>query len=322
MDIVEAILIEKKKYIVLLSGYLWWNVFNDIVEALGKNLNFEIIYIHPLVPDTMLITSADHINFPVANELIKKKLTETKKGLIVVSYTFPPERIEFYPDFHINISTNQILLTSLIVELAKEKGFKRIDIDNHISYLTKSWKTNKIGKSILFFQDYMNKINDLYSLIFDSIMDNIMKKLYGEKYEEYKTQKKINTDTKLINVSDPTKISPSDAILISDGIKSAKFTNNLDDIIIETDSYSDSYSDSEYSNSIDLFNPKRLINPSVEEKLILLDDISNSIQSDDSEDENIINNLQTESSINSIKEMMSGQKVIYIGRRTNEKTLK
>ena len=314
MDIVNAILIEKKKYIILISGYLWWNVFNDLISALGNNLNFEIIYINQLLPENMLITSADHINFPVANEIIKEKLNN-KKGLIIVSYTFPLERLEFYPDLHINISVNQILLTTLIVELSKEKQLKRIDIDNHLSYLTKSWKTNKIGKNIILFPDYTTKINEIYSLLFDSIMDNIMKKLYGEKYEEYKVQGKIeeskeSKESKLINISDPTKISIKDKILINDGIKKAIFTNDLDDIIIQTDSDSD-----EQINNTIVPVSKRTINNSIEENMILYDEVPNSIQSDD-----IIQNLQTEESRNNIKEtFMSKKNIIYIGKRFNEK---
>jgi hypothetical protein len=335
MDIVEAILIERKKYIVLISGYLWWEVFNSIVSALGKNLNFEVIFVNQLIPENMLVTTADHINFPVINEIIKEKLNdikeqkENKKGFIVVSYTFPPEKIDFYPDIHINLSANPILLTNLIVELAKEKQFKRIDIDNHISYLTKSWKTNKIGKSIILFPDYLNKINDIYGMIFDSIMDNIMKKLYGEKYEEYKNQGKINIisepnkpteqkDHKLIHVADPTKISQKDQTLISDGIKSAKFTTDLDDIIIETDNEIDS---DDIDESNDSLSPalKRSNPYSVEENLLLYDDVLNSIQNDDSDNDTDISNIMTESSTNSIKEMLLGQKAIYIGRRFNEK---
>ena len=311
MDIVNAILIEKKKYIILISGYLWWNVFNDLISALGNNLNFEIIYINQLLPENLLITSADHINFPVANEIIKEK-SNNKKGLIIVSYTFPAERLEFYPDLHINISVNQILLTTLIVELSKEKQLKRMDIDNHLSYLTKSWKTNKIGKNIILFPDYTTKINEIYSLLFDSIMDNIMKKLYGEKYEEYKVQGKIeeSKESKLINISDPTKISIKDKILINDGIKKAIFTNDLDDIIIQTDSDSD-----EQINNTIVPVSKRTINNSIEENMILYDEVPNSIQSDD-----IIQNLQTEESRNNIKEtFLSKKNIIYIGKRFNEK---
>ena len=320
MDIVEAILIEKKKYIVLISGYLWWNVFNDLVNALAKNLKFEVIYINQLLPENMLITSADHINFPVANEIISQKISDNHVGLIIVSYTFPPERLTFYPDFHINITTNQMLLTNLIVELSKEKQIKRLDIDNHISYLTKSWKTNKIGKSIILFPDYTTKINDIYGLIFDSIMDNIMKKLYGEKYEEYKTQGKINesqskiNESKILHISDPTKISIKDETLISDGIKTAKFTNDLDDIIIESD-------DSDFEINSEIKNTPTLSRSYVQKEqkeTTFYDDVPNSIQSDDIEN---TNQYELESFRDDLKEsLLLGKKnVIYIGKRFNGK---
>ena len=74
MNIVEAIVQKNKKYIILISGYLWFNDFKKIVEALSTNLQFEIIYVNQLTPENIFITSAEQINFPVVNELIKEKL--------------------------------------------------------------------------------------------------------------------------------------------------------------------------------------------------------------------------------------------------------
>ena len=50
MNIVEAIIQQNKKYIILISGYLWFNDFKIIVEALNTNLNFDIIYVNQLTP--------------------------------------------------------------------------------------------------------------------------------------------------------------------------------------------------------------------------------------------------------------------------------
>jgi hypothetical protein len=321
MNIVEAILSDKNKYIIFISGYLWWNVNDYIIKALSNNLHFEVIYINQLIPENTLITTADQINFTVANELMKQKLNDNKtkgkkSGYIIVSYTFPPEKIDFYPDIHINISADTLLITSLIIDLAKNKQIPRMKIDEHLSYLSKSWKGNKINKFIIFSSNYENKLNELYGLIFDTIMDNIMKKVYGEKYDEYKTDGKINNESKnvtFVNVSDPTKLSPSDKKAINSGIKNSNFTNDLDDIIVDE-------TDSELNSDND------------EKKVTDENDISNSIQSlpgiypiDNSMNNlvelvpkrSLINELDSENSISSImSEMDAGfSQAFYIGRR-------
>lgn len=286
MNIVQAILAEKKKFIILISGYLWWDTIKNISNALADNLNFEIIYINQLLPENLLITSADHLNFPVANELIKEKLSNDRingeqKGYIIVSYSFPPEKLDFYPDIHINISPNQMLLTSLIVDLAKSKNISRFDIDNHISYLTKSWKSNKITKNIILYQDYLIKINDIYAILFNTIMDIIMKKLYGEKYDDYISDGKIKKldDVKenknYLNVADSSKVSQKDITLINTGVVNGEVANDLDDVVIDSN-----YVDVVLDNNI--FDHK-----TTEEKLILSNDdiddsVNNSIQSNES----------------------------------------
>jgi hypothetical protein len=48
----------------------------------------------------------------------------------------------------------------------------------------KSWKFNKINKTVTYYPDYLEKQNQLYTMIFDGIMTNIEKKLYGDRYDE------------------------------------------------------------------------------------------------------------------------------------------
>ena len=338
MNIVEAILSDKNKYIIFISGYLWWSVNDYIVKALSNNLNFEVIYINQLIPENTLITSADQINFPIANELMTQKLNDNKtkgktSGYIVVSYTFPPEKIKFYSDIHINISADATLITSLIIDLAKNKQIPRMKIDEHLSYLSKSWKGNKINKSIIFSSNYENKLNELYGIIFDTIMDNIMKKVYGEKYDEYKSDGKISNESKnvtFVNVSDPTKISPSDKKAINSGIKNSQFTNDLDDIVVdETDSELNSDSD---ENNVFMESKESKENKN-ENKVAEEIEINNSIQSllspypiDQESMNNLVelvpkrslaNEMDSEKSISSImSEMDAGfSQAFYIGRR-------
>jgi hypothetical protein len=272
MNIVEAIVQKNKKYIILISGYLWFNDFKKIVEALSTNLQFEIIYVNQLTPDNIFITSAEQINFPVVNELIKEKLDRDKEnkdyhGYIIVSYTFPLEKLDFYPDIHISIQLNSVLQTSQIIDLIKNNNnIKRLNIDEHLAYLSKSWKTNKINKTIILQHDYIDNINKYYSSIFDAIVENINKKLYGENAEiiESNETKKVDKyplppkGDKFINTSDNTKISTHDKALIISGEKLADFNKDIDDIVVpDKDIVSNDDDNDDTKDTVELKSSKR-----------------------------------------------------------------
>ena len=247
MNIVDAILDKNKKYIILISGYLWWDNFNSIIKALATNLNFEVIYINQLIQENKLITSSDQINFPVINEIVKEKLNNNKetkiyKGYIIVSYSFPPERLDFFPDIHVSIQANPVLLTSLIIDLIKTKNVSRMDVDIHLAYLSKTWKTNKITKTIFLQPDYEPNINKYYGFIFDAIIENITKKLFGEKAEEILAQNnsQVNvskyplppTNQTLTTISDDTKLTTHTLNVINEGVKISELNTDLDDIVL------------------------------------------------------------------------------------------
>ena len=253
MNIVDAILQKNKKYIILISGYLWWSEMDDIVKALADNLKFEVIYVTQLVPDNKLITSSDQINFPAMNEIVKQKLDRDKEynktakddekiynGYIIVSYSFPPERLDFFPDFHISIQTNPVLLTSLTIDIVKTKNIPRMDVDLHLAYLSKSWKTNKINKTIIFQPDFLQTVDKMYGYIFDAIMENIGKKLLGESYTDPKNEKKLPeyplppTNQKFEKTSDTSILTQHDRNVINEANKMALFNNDLDDIVLES----------------------------------------------------------------------------------------
>jgi hypothetical protein len=241
MNIVEAILEKKKKYIILISGYLWWSEFNSIVKTLADNLHFELIVVNQLLPENKLITSSDHINFNVMNELMNEKIeSDNPHGYIIVSYSFPPELSpKLYPDIHINIQASSILLTSLSLDLYNTKKISRMDVDIHLAYLSKSWKMNRIQKTITLQPDYAQTIDKTYGIIFDTIMENISKKLYGEEtYEKITAEKPVNKyplpsneKQETIKVSDNTKLSVHEKNLINNGQKIGEFISDLDDII-------------------------------------------------------------------------------------------
>jgi hypothetical protein len=338
MNIIEAILSRNNKYILLISGYLWWKGMDEIVEALAENLGFEVLKINQLLPYNKLVTSADHINFTPINELMKEKLDYNRKkglskGYIIVSFTFPFERLDYYPDFHININVNPTLLTTITVDLMKTYKISRMEVDAHLSYLSKSWKTNKIQKFIIFPHNYQDKdvLNNLYAIMFDSIMDGIMKKLYGEKYEEYKNANLIGIKNKeLINVSDNDKLSVKDIQNINQGVKTAELIDELDDIVIKSDD-SDSDSDSDSDINIKLnteinLNANKIINIDTESESASnsefnlktnskTDSESNSVSKSDTKS-NLDTELdETETQTDTNKKGGSKNNIKYIGKR-------
>ena len=248
MNIIEAILLEKKKYIILLSGFMWWPYFNRVAKSLADNLGFELIETTVLVPHDKLISSADQINFPALNEIIKSRLEKyTEKGYVITSYTFPPEKLDFYPDIHINLNVNAMLLTSISIDFIKQKGINRMEIDNNISYLLKSWKTNKIAKTINYFPDFLEKQNDIYGTLFDFIMENIEKKLYGENFIKNKIAKENddnqdndNQTTKVVNylerdiitekVANPNKLDPDEQNEINKNVGMVNFEEDISNV--------------------------------------------------------------------------------------------
>lgn len=247
MNIVEAILVDKHKYNILISGYLWWSNMDFIIKTLANNLNFDVIYADSFVSKNKLPINAEQINFPKLNYDVKSKMDDNKKkniykGLIIVSFTFPPEKIEFYGDFHININVNPNLLSKIIVELVKTQFIQRFDIDAHIGYLSNSWKTNKINKYIVYMDNYLDGTNQemSYYQMFDALMDNIMKKVYGEKYEQLKnvtiadSKYKLPPDNqKMINISNPDILTVKDASMISQNERIGNFTEELEKIVSE-----------------------------------------------------------------------------------------
>ena len=246
MNIVEAILIDRKKYNILISSYLWWDLTKVFAETLASNLKFDLIIADQIIPHDKLIKNSDEINFAKLNNDVKSmidnyKKNDIKKGIIILGYTFPPEKIEFPVDFHININTNPVLQTSIVVNLIKSKGFSRMDVDIHLSYLSKSWKNNKINKFLTMPQNYNEILDQLYTQVFDSVMDNIGKKVYGEKYDEIKNAKEPEKyplppegkDTTI--VADQSKLSIKDSVLKYTGENIAEFNSDLDDIIIKSD---------------------------------------------------------------------------------------
>lgn len=257
MNIVEAILIERKKYIILISGFTWWWHFNEIINVLSSNLGFVVINNTSLI-NNQLITSSDQLNFMKLNSDVKDILNGGKKnissdvrqGIIVVSPTFPPEKIEFPVDIHININASQTLISTLIADYIKETNIPRMDMDAHLSYLAKSWKTNKINKFVTYQQNYLEDKDTPYNIIFDTVMDNIMKKVYGEKYDQIKNKVVNPDDKKIINISDQKEPNIVDLAQINTSNNYTDFVKETISIINENDDDNEDNED-EQSETLD-----------------------------------------------------------------------
>ena len=68
MNIIEAILRKNNKYIILVSGYLWWKAMDDIVDALAENLSFEVLKINTKdasVKSEILVPGSVYRNLPL-----------------------------------------------------------------------------------------------------------------------------------------------------------------------------------------------------------------------------------------------------------------
>lgn len=302
MNIVEAILIDRKKYNILISGYLWWDITKLFAQTLANNLNFDLIIADQIIPYDKIVKNSDEINFVKLNNDVKtildnNKKSDVKKGLVILGYTFPPEKIEFPVDFHVNINVNPVLQTSIIVDLIKKQKFSRMDVDIHTSYLSKSWKSNKITKFITVPQNYNEILDQLYSQIFDAVMDNIAKKVYGEKYDEIKNAKEPEKyplppegkDT--VIVADQNNMSVKDNILKYSAENIGEFNAELEDIIIKSDN-----EDSDDDNSNDNDNDELTVkNPIlVRNEYDVYSFINNSIDEDDIKENNINNNKLTD----------------------------
>ena len=132
-----------------------------------------------------------------------------------------------------------------------------MDMNIHLSYLSKSWKTNKTNKLITYRPNFLEVQDASYELIFETIMDNIMKKIYGEKYDEIKNGIIHPDAKKIINVSDQKDPSVVDLAKINvanqysefvketESIISAEPTNQIDDEQLSTDPFDESNSNNE-----------------------------------------------------------------------------
>jgi hypothetical protein len=164
-NVLDVLLMRKKKYIILFSG-LDFSPVEQIVNDLSKDFNSTVLnFIHLGLEDSL-----DPVNTRV-NDLLNKSGTSSNKPLFIIGKTFPLTKLKIPVDLHIHISLHQFAILKL-------DPLKRQDLPT--KYL-ESIKTNRVNKYINLKKEYsIEKIEDD---IFKIIIDDIEKKVYGEEYE-------------------------------------------------------------------------------------------------------------------------------------------
>jgi hypothetical protein len=263
-NIIDVILELRKKYIILISGCIWWTTIRKLISYLIGTIKFELIVLESkFFPKSLM-----DINFIKLNSEVREILDRIKKneglssGLIIIGYTFPTNLIDFPVDIHININIDNMLLNKLIVEVQKQKNIKRMEFEDFNSFITESYNSNKINKYIKITSKYETEFNYIYHTICKLIFDNIEKKIYGDNYEKFKTKEldiiDSTVDLATYNISDTDSIdfSSNESKTISDS--TTEISDNDLDISTDEAKASDSSDKNEYKYSKENYDKKTI----------------------------------------------------------------
>jgi replication initiation and membrane attachment protein DnaB len=163
MNILEKFISIFKNCIIIISGYEKLHL-SEYADQLANDFNFELLEFK--YPD-----------FDSLNKKIKDlhENNNNNKGIIIYGLTFPKEKLEFKVNYHVSLSANKTL----------------VDDENEYNLYNNNVKENFINKfknvKIAAFNE------ELYDDIYNTCIDFVMKKVYGENYE--KAQKKYIEDT-------------------------------------------------------------------------------------------------------------------------------
>jgi hypothetical protein len=153
MNVVEKFISDlkqkSKKCIILLSGFDILHL-EEYAKLLAQNINFELI----------------QFKYPEFDTLNDKINDSDSTGIIVYGLTFPTDKLKFKPFYHISVSANR----SIVVDEEKYNIYQE-NVKNNIVNKFKNMK------DILYH-------DETYTEIFNMIIDLIMKRVYGDRYEE------------------------------------------------------------------------------------------------------------------------------------------
>lgn len=163
-NVLDVLLMKKKKYIVLFSG-LDFSPVEQITNHLANDFEAIVLnFIHLSLTDSL-----DPINNRV-NDLIGKK-DSNPKPLFVIAKTFPLTKLKIPIDLHIHISLHQIAIQRL-------DPLKRPELS---AQYMESIKTNRVNKYINLKKEF--EVSEIEDEIFGIIIDDIEKKVYGDDYQ-------------------------------------------------------------------------------------------------------------------------------------------
>jgi hypothetical protein len=219
-NILDIQLLNKKKYIVLFSG-LEFSPIEKIVNDLGKDFNAIVLnYLHLGIDENI---DLEPLNTRV-NDLITKN-KNSPQPFFIISKSFPSNKLKIPVDLHINISLNKFAIINL------DPG-KRADLPD---LYVKSLQSNHINKYINFKKDYI--LDEIINDIFNLIIDDIEKKVYGEKYDKLShkfynnnsnsSNKELSNSSKL--VFDPKSITQSEKKEIATKNAELEIRNSIDE---------------------------------------------------------------------------------------------
>jgi hypothetical protein len=220
-NVLDFLLSTKKKYIILFSG-LNFSPVEKIVTEIAKDFNAIILnYLHLTLDDNL-----DVLNTRV-NELLKKQEI-LKQPIFIICKSFQTDKLKIFYDYHINISLSKNDILEL--DPAKRSDLPELYI--------KSLQTNRINKYINIKKDF--NLDYVLNNIFNLIIDDIEKKVYGDKYNKlsskfYKENSNQNIDTDSNSnepsklVFDPKSLSPAEQQKIITENAKKEIQNAIDD---------------------------------------------------------------------------------------------
>lgn len=184
MNVVEKFLEKFNHCIILLSGFEQLHL-SEYAKNLAENLSFDLIKFN--YPDY------DSLN----NEIQIHEKDKKGTGLVIYGLSFLKDSIKFKPIIHISLSGSKALIN---------------DDENYQIY-TDNVKNSFINKfKNIKDLDYHDQI---YEDIFNLTLDIIMKRVYGDRYDEvqkeyvkmsdkerYDTPKKSDEDTEIVEDKD------------------------------------------------------------------------------------------------------------------------
>jgi hypothetical protein len=178
-NVLDVLLMKKKKYIVLFSG-LDFSPVEQITNDLAKDFGATVLnFIHLGLTDSL-----DPVNTRV-NDLLAKSSTDPKPYFII-GKTFPSDKLKIPVDLHLNLSLHPIAIQKL-------DPLKRPELPQ---MYTESIKTNRVSRYINLKKEY--DIAEVENEIFSLIIDDIEKKVYGDQYEKLSSNNKsVSEQSKL-----------------------------------------------------------------------------------------------------------------------------